>query len=73
MADKNVDKENADKAWIYTNKAVRARLNLYKMMVGISDDSVLNQSAAITALLDNAGVPAPGVQFAGASVEACHQ
>lgn len=63
MADKQAEKDSADKAWIYTDKTVRARLNLYKTMVGIADDSIMNQSAAINALLDNAGVPALNSQF----------
>jgi hypothetical protein len=51
-------KSDADKAWILVSRSVRHRLNLYKTALGIADDSVLDQSEAITALLDKVGAPA---------------
>lgn len=51
-------KSDKDKAWILVSRSVRHRLNLYKTTLGIADDSVLDQSEAITALLDKAGAPA---------------
>ena len=58
------DKQSPDKGWIYTDKAVRARLNIYKAMIGVADDSIMDQTATITALLDNAGVPVVNTQRA---------
>jgi len=51
-------KSDADKAWILVSRSVRHRLNSYKTALGIADDSVLDQSEAITALLDKVGAPA---------------
>lgn len=49
-------KENG-KAWVRVDEVERARLNLYKTMICISDSSVTDQSVALRTLLDAAGVP----------------
>jgi hypothetical protein len=50
-------KSENGKAWMYVDRAVRHRLNLYKAVLGIKDDSVLDQSETIAALLDRVGAP----------------
>lgn len=49
-------KENG-MAWVKVDERVRHRLNLYKIMLGITNPNITDQSAAIAALLDNAGAP----------------
>lgn len=44
-------------AWIYLSRATRARLNMYKLLHGLSADSVLDQEQTISALLDAVGAP----------------
>ena len=50
-------KKEDGKAWMRVDEVERARLNLYKAMIGISDSSVTDQSVALRTLLDAAGVP----------------
>lgn len=50
-------KKEDGKAWMRVDEVERARLNLYKTMIGISDNSVTDQSIALRTLLDAAGVP----------------
>ena len=50
-------KKEDGKAWMRVDEVERARLNLYKTMLGINDNSVTDQSIALRTLLDAAGVP----------------
>ena len=50
-------KKEDGKAWMRVDEVERARLNLYKTMIGLSDSSVTDQSVALRTLLDAAGVP----------------
>ena len=50
-------KKEDGKAWMRVDEIERARLNLYKTMIGISDNSITDQSVALRTLLDAAGVP----------------
>lgn len=50
-------KKEDGKAWMRVDEAQRARLNLYKAMIGITDSNVTDQTASLRALLDAAGVP----------------
>lgn len=50
-------KKEDGKAWMRVDEMERARLNLYKTMMGITDGGVTDQSVALRALLDAAGVP----------------
>jgi hypothetical protein len=45
------------KAWMQIDEPVRARLNRYKLLLGIADNGITDQTAAITALLDKVGAP----------------
>lgn len=45
------------KAWMQIDEGVRARLNRYKLLLGIADNGVTDQTATIVALLDKAGAP----------------
>ena len=50
-------KKEDGKAWMRVDEVERARLNLYKTMMGIADGGITDQSVALRALLDAAGVP----------------
>ena len=50
-------KKEGGKVWMRVDEIERARLNLYKTMIGIGDSSVTEQSVALRTLLDAAGVP----------------
>jgi hypothetical protein len=50
-------KKEDGKAWMRVDEVERARLNLYKAMIGVADNSVTDQTASLRALLDAAGVP----------------
>jgi hypothetical protein len=50
-------KKEDGKVWMCVDEIERARLNLYKTMIGIGDSSVTEQSVALRTLLDAAGVP----------------
>ena len=52
-----MNEKKSGKAWIYTDADVRHRLNLYKTMLGIAGDSIMDQTETIRILLDNAGAP----------------
>jgi hypothetical protein len=43
--------------WMKVDERERARLNLYKAMIGVNDANVTDQTASLRALLDTAGVP----------------
>ena len=60
---------NDKRAWIYVTTRTRARLNMYKAIAGIIDDSILDQDAALQALLDKAGAPTleTGARIIGAT------
>lgn len=64
-------KENG-KVWMKVDERERARLNLYKAMIGVNDANVTDQTASLRALLDTAGVPSVPV-IAGAEPEAVAQ
>ena len=49
-------KANA-RVFIYVDDALRARLNLYKTILGVQDTGTMDQNDTIRALLDKAGAP----------------
>ena len=50
-------KKEDGKVWMKVDERERARLNLYKAMIGVNDANVTDQTASLRALLDTAGVP----------------
>ena len=50
-------KREGSLVWMKVDAAERARLNLYKAMIGIADSNITDQSASLRALLNAQGVP----------------
>ncbi len=59
---------DSDLVWIRTERKVRARLNAWRALVGLSANGTLDQTATIDKLLDAVGAPsAEDVQAAPTS------
>lgn len=58
---------NQSRAGLYITKSTRSRLNLFKAQYALKHGRFVNQSEAIDALLDLAGIARPAASQVGAS------